>query len=152
MINSMIGDVTQVQRKFPGWFCWPLCLGKFEWIGREEEFRSRSLDSVLIVQQPVQNCGQGEMPANMYHFGLAYRNLCRNPASSRLASELLCDGREDDDKEGDRMNKPIEINPWCVASVFFAIGVVMFLGLHPLNCVSSGCSPISSLFVALLNP
>jgi hypothetical protein len=50
------------------------------------------------------------------------------------------------------MNKPIEINPWCVASVLLAIAVVMFLVIHPLNCVSSGCSPISSLLAVLLNP
>jgi hypothetical protein len=43
------------------------------------------------------------------------------------------------------MNRPVERNPWCVAYVFLAITVVMFLLLHPLNCVSSACAPFASL-------
>jgi hypothetical protein len=50
------------------------------------------------------------------------------------------------------MNRMVEINIWCLASVFLAIAVVMFLLLHPLNCVSSECGPISSLFAVLINP
>jgi hypothetical protein len=50
------------------------------------------------------------------------------------------------------MNRTVGINLWCVAAVFIAIAVVMFLVVHPLNCISSGSSPISSLFAVLLNP
>jgi hypothetical protein len=50
------------------------------------------------------------------------------------------------------MNRMEEINPWCVAAVLIAIAVVTFLVIHPLNCVSSGGSPISSLIAVLLNP
>jgi hypothetical protein len=48
------------------------------------------------------------------------------------------------------MNRRAEISPWCVASVFLALSVVAFLLVHPLNCVTSGCSPLASLATFLL--
>jgi hypothetical protein len=48
------------------------------------------------------------------------------------------------------MHRKAEISPWCVASVFLALTVVAFLLVHPLNCVSSGCSPLASFATFLL--
>ena len=75
-------------------------------------------------------------------------NFRRNWTIHGLASELLWDKRGG----GDRMNRRVEINPLCLASLFLALVIVTFLVLNPLNCVSSGCGSTLALIAVLLNP
>ena len=75
-------------------------------------------------------------------------NFRRNWTIHGLASELLWDKRGG----GDRMNRRVEINPLCLASLFLALVIVTFLILNPLNCSSSGCGSTLALIAVLLNP
>ena len=49
------------------------------------------------------------------------------------------------------MNRPIEINPWCIACGFLALAVVTFLVVHPLNSLSSGSVSVGSLVAAVMH-
>ena len=51
------------------------------------------------------------------------------------------------------MNRDVEINPLCVASLFLALAILAFLLLHPMNHASSaGGYSILSLFRVLVHP
>ena len=52
------------------------------------------------------------------------------------------------------MNRELQINPLCVASLFLALGIVTFLILHPMNQAWSavGDNSILSFFGVLLHP
>lgn len=51
------------------------------------------------------------------------------------------------------MNKPNILNYWCVASLFFAIAIVVFLLVHPMNSISSsGSGLMASCFSAIVSP
>ena len=82
------------------------------------------------------------------------RNHVANLVSYDLAFKLLRNIGNLLQARRDLMNRELQINPLCVASLFLALGIVTFLILHPMNQAWSavGDNSILSFFGVLLHP